>query len=89
MPFTRDECLDDTANRIQDVSVEAVLKVLTDGMLWYQEGPGFSCTEAEAIAAAAVMLGADLAEMAELVVDGHGSPDSNSEDEGDDHYHTA
>jgi hypothetical protein len=84
--------LADTVDRITQLIMgrargeSDILNVLTDGMWWVQQGPGCSCTEAEAIAAAAVLLGADIDVMADLVVTGHGQPD-RSEEYGDDHWH--
>jgi hypothetical protein len=84
--MTRDEILQDVEWRLSLITLEEILKVLTDPMFWENEGPAWSCTEAEAIAAAAVHLGASTFTMSTLVVDGHGQP-ARSEDEGDLHYH--
>lgn len=77
------DLVNDVAARLVEADVRPILKVLTDGMFWENEGPAWTCLEAEAIAAAAVALGADEAEMAALVVSCHGAGD----DEGDMHYH--
>jgi hypothetical protein len=73
---------EDTEGRILWMGVHDMLKVLTDEMFWSEEAVGFTCTEAEAIAGAAVALGADVSVMADLVVRYHGRED----DEGDLHY---
>lgn len=80
------DVIDETIERIRALGTEEIVAALDDGMFWDQEGPGFSCTEAEALGALLYRAGVDIERCAELVVRGHGQC-GRSEDEGDLHWH--
>lgn len=85
-PPELDDVRDETAERIKAMTHEEAIAALDDWMLWDQQMPGFSCTEAEALACLMYRAGVDLARCADLVVRGHGQP-GRSEVEGDMHWH--
>jgi hypothetical protein len=82
-----DVVAEDTKDRVVHLSPREAAEVLDDGMFWDNEGPGFSCREAEALGALLWHAGVDIDRVVDLIVTGHGQPD-RSEFEGDDHWHT-
>ena len=81
----RDVVIADTRQRIIEMTNEEAVATMTDGMFWDMEGPGFSCTEAEALASLIYRAGGDIDTIVDLVITGHGQP-GRSEDGGDLHW---
>lgn len=75
----------DTRERIIGMTNEDAVKAMTDSWFWDNEGPGFSCQEAEALASLVYRAGGDIDLIVDRVILGHGQP-GRSEDEGDAHW---
>lgn len=82
----KDVVIEETIERLRFITAPEAAEVLTDTWFWDQEGPGFTCREAEAIGALMMHAGIAVEVIADLIVTGHGQP-GRSEDFGDDHWH--
>lgn len=82
-----DVVAEETIDRIRALTAHEAAEILNDGMFWDNEGPGFSCSEAEALGALMYQAGIPGDRVVDLIVTGHGQPGC-SEDAGDDHWHT-